>query len=105
MRSPTDASTCCFIKQSIPLCTFVVLAGCAGPWFGPGGYDQAKIENGASPARIQAFKQLDRNHNGTIDATEARSAPDQLNLRFEALDTNQDRHISEAEFLKRAQPL
>jgi hypothetical protein len=55
-----------------------------------------------APAAGQAeappmFKELDKNHDGLIDQSEAKRSAD-VNARFSTLDTNKDKRISAAEW-------
>lgn len=56
-----------------------------------------------APAAGQAeapplFKELDKNHDGKIDRTEAKKSAD-VTARFSTLDSNKDKHISVAEWM------
>lgn len=56
-----------------------------------------------APAAGQAeappmFKELDKNHDGQIDLTEAKKSAD-VTARFSTLDSNKDKRISAAEWL------
>ncbi|OHV10889.1 hypothetical protein [Kushneria phosphatilytica] len=81
----------------------LTLAGCTGPLFGPGGFDDAKMESSAPPALVKQFHQADADGNGEIDPTEASTAG--LRAQFTQLDLDQDRNISEDEFLSGMQEL
>ncbi|ART63719.1 EF-hand domain-containing protein [Kushneria marisflavi] len=79
------------------------LAGCTGPLFGPGGFDNATLENGAPPELVSRFHEADSDNNGVIDPTEASAAG--LQGLFTTLDEDRDRQISEAEFINGIQQL
>lgn len=74
----------------------LTVTACSGPWFGPGGFDQAAVEKSASPADVRAFHEADADNNGLIDMGEARA---RLGGRAESLDIDGDEQISETEFL------
>ncbi|WP_456268213.1 EF-hand domain-containing protein [Kushneria sp. AK178] len=81
----------------------LTLAGCTGPLFGPGGFDNAALENGAPPELVKRFHEADTDGNGFIDPVEARAA--ELQGLFTTLDEDRDRKISKAEFINGMQQL
>ena len=101
---PTDHFVLCtrFVRGGGWAATLALaVAGCSGPWFGPGGFDRTAIERSAAPADVAAFHAADADDNGVIDRGEARA---RLGGRADVLDIDGDDQISATEFLHHRAP-
>lgn len=75
-----------------------MIAGCAGPIFGPGGFDQVKLEGRISPEIADQFHQMDSDGDGLLDSSEIQTSSFRQGITLPEADSNRDGRVSESEY-------